>query len=124
MRFVVIAGTENEARQIGRDAWATFYHSFMKLWRKHGKQPAVNFGPSFDLLVESGHAAVGSAKSVTQQLEAQISQGGLNYIIGSFMFGSMRHADAVASIRAFAADVMPLLRSDAGTLAQESRSSS
>ena len=31
-------------------------------------------------------------------------------LIGSFMFGNMPHADAVASIKRFAADVMPALR--------------
>jgi hypothetical protein len=63
--------------------------------------------PSFDQLVESGHAIAGSARTVTQVLSDQVARGGLNYVIGSFTFGSMAHEDATASVRAFAAEVMP-----------------
>jgi hypothetical protein len=58
----------------------------------------------------SGHAVAGSATSVTEQLAAQVESGGLNYLIGSFMFGNMPQPDVVASVRRFAADVMPALR--------------
>jgi hypothetical protein len=43
-------------------------------------------------------------------LSDQVSLGGVNYVIGSFMFGSIPHAEATASIRRFADDVMPALK--------------
>jgi hypothetical protein len=38
-------------------------------------------------------------------------------VIGSFMFGNMLHADASASIRRFAAEVMPAIRAGEAVLA-------
>ncbi len=43
-------------------------------------------------------------------LSDQVSAGGVNYVIGSFMFGTMPHADVAASIRRFAEDVMPAVK--------------
>ena len=110
-RYIVVAETDHEAHEIGRKAWPSFYESFIKLWRKHGTEPVnAKLPPSFDPLVEAGQAIAGSARTVVQVLSDQISRGGLNYIIGSFMFGNMLHADATASVRRFAAEVMPAVR--------------
>jgi alkanesulfonate monooxygenase SsuD/methylene tetrahydromethanopterin reductase-like flavin-dependent oxidoreductase (luciferase family) len=110
-RYIIVGETDRDAHELGRKAWPTFYQNFIKLWRKHGTQPVnAKLPPSFDQLVESGHAIAGSARTVEQALSEQISLGGLNYVIGSFMFGSMPHADAVASIRRFAEYVMPAVR--------------
>jgi len=68
--------------------------------------------PSFDQLAESGHAIAGSARTVAQVLSEQVSAGGVNYAIGSFMFGTMPHAEAMASIRRFAEDVMPAVKAE------------
>jgi hypothetical protein len=96
---------------LGRKAWPAFYENFIKLWRKHGTQPVnAKLPPSFDQLAESGHAIAGSARTVAQMLSEQVSLGGLNYVIGSFVFGSMPHAEAAASIRRFAEDVMPVVK--------------
>lgn len=110
-RYIVVGETDEHARQIGRKAWPTFYENFIKLWRKHGTQPVnAKLPPTFDELLATGHAVAGSAETARDQLAQQIEEGNLNYLIGSFMFGSMPHVDAVASIQRFAADVMPALR--------------
>ena len=110
-RYIIVGGTDREAHELGRKAWPTFYESFIKLWRKHGTEPVnAKLPPSFDQLVESGQAIVGSAKKVAQVLSDQVSRGGLNYVIGSFMFGSMLHADATASVIRFAEEVAPAVR--------------
>ena len=110
-RYIVVGATDREAHEIGRNAWPSFYESFIKLWRKHGTEPVnAKLPPSFDQLVESGHAVAGSAKTVAQALSDQLSRGGLNYVIGSFMFGNMPHADATASVISFAEDVAPRVR--------------
>jgi len=46
---------------------------------------------------------------VASALADQISQGGFNYFIGGFVFGSMPYAEAAASIRLFSKEVMPVL---------------
>jgi alkanesulfonate monooxygenase SsuD/methylene tetrahydromethanopterin reductase-like flavin-dependent oxidoreductase (luciferase family) len=110
-RYVVVGETDEHALQIGRKAWPTFYENFIKLWRKHGTQPVnAKLPPTFDELLATGHAVAGSAETIRDQLSQQLEEGNLNYLIGSFMFGNMPHADAVASIKRFAADVMPALR--------------
>lgn len=110
-RYIIVGGTDREAQEIGRKAWPAFYESFIKLWRKHGTEPVnAKLPPSFDQLAESGHAVAGSAGTVAQILSDQVSVGGVNYAIGSFMFGNMPHAEAMASIRRFAEDVMPVVQ--------------
>src|SRR5882672_10246951 len=112
-RYIIVGGTDREAHELGRKAWPTFYDNFIKLWRKHGTQPVnAKLPPSFDQLAESGHAIAGSARTVAQVLSEQVSAGGVNYAIGSFMFGTMPHAEAMASIRRFAEDVMPAVKAE------------
>jgi alkanesulfonate monooxygenase SsuD/methylene tetrahydromethanopterin reductase-like flavin-dependent oxidoreductase (luciferase family) len=107
-RYIIVGETDREAYDLGRKAWPEFYESFIKLWRKHGTEPVnAKLPPSFDQLAESGHAIAGSARTVKQVLSDQTSLGGVNYVIGSFMFGSMPHEEAAASIRRFGKDVMP-----------------
>jgi len=112
-RYIIVGGTDSEAHDIGRKAWPTFYENFIKLWRKHGTEPVnAKLPPSFDQLAESGHAIAGSARTVAQMLSDQVSAGGVNYVIGSFMFGTMPHAETMASIRRFAEDVMPAVKAE------------
>lgn len=110
-RYVVVAESDAEALAIGRKAWPVFHANFMTLWHKHGTQPVnAKLPPDFDQLLASGHAVAGSAATVTAQLREQLEEGGLNYLIGSFVFGDMPHAVAVASVKRFASEVMPALR--------------
>jgi alkanesulfonate monooxygenase SsuD/methylene tetrahydromethanopterin reductase-like flavin-dependent oxidoreductase (luciferase family) len=109
-RYVIVADTDERAREIGRQAWPAFYSSFMKLWVKNNSQPGrMKLASDFDILVESGQAVAGSPKTVASALADQISQGGFNYFIGGFVFGSMPYAEAAASIRLFSKEVMPVL---------------
>jgi alkanesulfonate monooxygenase SsuD/methylene tetrahydromethanopterin reductase-like flavin-dependent oxidoreductase (luciferase family) len=110
-RYIVVGESDEAALALGRQAWPIFYENFIKLWRKHGTQPVnAKLPPTFDELLATGHAVAGSAETIRDQLSQQLEEGNLNYLIGSFMFGNMPHADAVASIKRFAADVMPALR--------------
>lgn len=110
-RYIIVGETDEHALQIGRKAWPTFYDNFFKLWRKHGTQPVnAKLPPDFDDLLSTGHAVAGSPETVREQLAHQLEEGKLNYLIGSFMFGSMPHAEVVASIQRFATSVMPALR--------------
>jgi alkanesulfonate monooxygenase SsuD/methylene tetrahydromethanopterin reductase-like flavin-dependent oxidoreductase (luciferase family) len=112
-RYIIVGETDREAHDLGRKAWPAFYENFIKLWRKHGTEPVnAKLPPSFDQLAESGHAIAGSARTVAQVLSEQVSAGGVNYAIGSFMFGTMPHAEAMASIRRFAEDVMPAVKAE------------
>ncbi len=110
-RYIIVAETDDEAVQLGRNAWPVFYENFYKLWRKHGTQPVnAKLPPDFDAVLAMGHAVAGSPETVTRLLASQVGEGGLNYLIGSFMFGNLAHQDAVSSIERFAGQVMPALK--------------
>lgn len=110
-RYILVADTDAEALAIGRSAWPRFHGNFFKLWNKHGTQPVnAKLPPSFDALIESGHAVAGSAATVREALLRQVGEGGLNYLIGSFIFGDMPHEVARHSIGLYAREVMPALR--------------
>ncbi|MDB5998468.1 MAG: luciferase [Rhizobacter sp.] len=110
-RYIVVAETNERALELGRAAWPVFYNNFIKLWRKHGTQPVnAKLPPDFDELLASNQAVAGSPETVARLLARQVEDGGINYLIGSFMFGNLPHADAVTSIRLFAEEVMPVLR--------------
>ena len=110
-RYIIVAANDEEARQIGRRAWPTFFDNFIKLWRRHGTEPTnIKLPSDFDELMASGHAVAGSAGTVTDLLASQIVDGGLNYLIGSFMFGNMPQRHVLDSVGLFAEEVMPTLR--------------
>jgi len=109
-RYIVVAETDEQALDLGRNAWPVFYDNFIKLWRKHGTEPVnAKLPPDFDALLASGHAVAGSPATVTAKLSRQIEEGGINYLIGSFMFGNFPHTEVVKSVRLFVDEVMPVL---------------
>lgn len=129
-RYIIVADTDERALEIGRKAWPVFFGNFIKLWRKHGTEPVnAKLPPDFDQLIESRHAVVGTPETVTKELTRQIVDGGLNYLIGSYVFGDMAHSDVVTSVKLFADRVMPHLlhlddvdQADRGVaMAEESR---
>jgi len=110
-RFIVTAPTDAEALAIARAAWPAFHDSFWKLWWKHGTMPVNARMPAeFDTLIESGAAFCGSPERVAEGLSRQLRESGVNYLIGNCVFGTMAAADAQASVRLFAREVMPVLR--------------
>ena len=117
-RYILVAGTDAEALELGRAAWPVFYRHFMKLWHKHGTQPVnAKLPTEFDQLLESGQAVAGSASTVRDALLRQVRDGGLNYLIGNFTFGGLAPAATEASVRLYAAEVMPALRETSPVLA-------
>jgi alkanesulfonate monooxygenase SsuD/methylene tetrahydromethanopterin reductase-like flavin-dependent oxidoreductase (luciferase family) len=109
-RFIVVAESDAEALEIGRNAWPTFYENFIMLWRKHGTQPVnVKLPPNFDQVLEAGQAVAGSPSKVAAQLSQQVEDGAVNYLIGTFIFGDMPHAAALNSVSLFASEVMPAI---------------
>ncbi|MFD1557282.1 LLM class flavin-dependent oxidoreductase [Paraburkholderia silviterrae] len=107
-RYIVVADTDEEAMEIGSRAWSTFYPNFFKLWKKHGTEPVnQKLPPTFEPLVESGLAVVGTAETVREKLLEQAHAGGFNYLIGTFMFGDMSVSQARKSIGLFHESVMP-----------------
>jgi alkanesulfonate monooxygenase SsuD/methylene tetrahydromethanopterin reductase-like flavin-dependent oxidoreductase (luciferase family) len=109
-RHIFVADTDEAAAAIGRRAWDKFYASFIKLWRRFGTQPGNRLPAEFDAVVQSGFAVVGSPETVRRTLARQIEVSGANFVGGNFVFGDISYDEARQSIRQFAQQVMPALR--------------
>jgi alkanesulfonate monooxygenase SsuD/methylene tetrahydromethanopterin reductase-like flavin-dependent oxidoreductase (luciferase family) len=110
-RFVVVAETDDEARDIANRAYAVWYRSFNHLYRRHNTSPMLGERPpSFDGIIESGTGIAGSARTVTTVLADQVAQAGANYLVGQFAFGDLSLAEMGRSIELFARHVMPACR--------------
>jgi alkanesulfonate monooxygenase SsuD/methylene tetrahydromethanopterin reductase-like flavin-dependent oxidoreductase (luciferase family) len=101
-RFLVIADTNDKAMAIGRRAYDVWYKSFMKLWWRHGKTPPLAaYTEDFDGIIESGLAIAGCVETVTNILQDQIQESGINYFVARFVFGDISYNEAVYSIDSF-----------------------
>ena len=108
MRFIVVGRTDGDAMAVGRRAWPAFHRHFWQLWRARGSQPkTLRLPDTFDALVESGAAVAGSPATVFDVLADQVETAGVDYLIGSFVFGDMEYAQAVTSLERFTDEVMP-----------------
>ena len=109
-RHVVIADTDEEAKRIARPAYDTWYKSLMKLWGENKVPgPGCARGVLSDLAIarEKGSDIVGSPATVRAEIERQIAETGINYMICGFYFGTIAHEDAMRSMTLFAEEVMP-----------------
>ena len=109
-RFVVVAESDGQAKDIASRAWKPFVASFWRLWRDFGGSPAtMNLPESIDPVIAGGGAIVGSPETVRRILGEQIAQTRVTYFEGSFVFGDMSFDEARHSIELFAREVMPAL---------------
>jgi alkanesulfonate monooxygenase SsuD/methylene tetrahydromethanopterin reductase-like flavin-dependent oxidoreductase (luciferase family) len=109
MRHVYVAATDEQARDEARVAFADHYANFTHLWRLHGSdrfaEPA-----DLDRLVDEGKLFIGSARTVAAQVEEAVTAGEVNYVAGSFAWGSLATEAARHSLRLFRDEVIPTVR--------------
>ena len=110
VRFIVVAGTDQEAHAIAEAAYPQWHQSFHALYRKFGRGPVQGERPkTFAGQIEAGTGIAGSPATVLEALSAQIRESGANYLVGQFAFGNMPNIEAMRSIELFAREVMPHL---------------
>lgn len=106
MRHVVVAPTDEEAYALARPAFADHHASFTHLWRKAGSerfsQPA-----DFDELLGDGKLYVGSPDTVAGQVAETVTAGEVNYLAGSFAWGSLDTDASLRSLQLFRDEVIP-----------------
>ncbi|MGE0626554.1 MAG: LLM class flavin-dependent oxidoreductase [Hyphomicrobiaceae bacterium] len=115
LRQIVVADTDKEAERIARPAVGQ--HLLHRNWlrQKHGFTDLTNRlrnagEASYDDVVKEGVAIVGTPETVLREIERQNKElGGINYLIGYMMFGSMPLPDALRSLDLFCKEVMPKL---------------
>jgi alkanesulfonate monooxygenase SsuD/methylene tetrahydromethanopterin reductase-like flavin-dependent oxidoreductase (luciferase family) len=109
-RTVVVAASEADALATARRAHARWHRSFMQLWDKHGTRPLNAFYPdSFDEARRLGFGVAGTPAMVREELQRQIAETGVNYLVCRFAFGDTSLAESQRSLELFATQVMPAL---------------
>lgn len=111
LRHVVIAESAEEAERIARPAYDHWYASLTKLERDavSGPRVARSMFASVDEAVSNGLVLLGTAMSVRAELERQIEELGVNYLVLGLYFGTLSLAHARRTLEAFASEIMPAL---------------
>src|SRR4051812_8769581 len=110
MRHVLVAPTDDEALALLRPAFADHHTSFTHLWRLHGDERHTR-PVDVDQLLAEGKLYAGSPETVARQVTEAVTAGEVNYVAGSFAWGSMDVDTSLRSLRLFRDEVIPAVRS-------------
>lgn len=107
-RHMVIASTEQAARELARSAYLKWQASFMHLFKKHNAQPRFQvWSEDFDAVYENGLIFAGTPETVRNRIEGLAEAAGLNYLACRFAFGDLPLAASMRSVELFERDVLP-----------------
>ncbi|TNC21895.1 LLM class flavin-dependent oxidoreductase [Amycolatopsis alkalitolerans] len=109
---VVIASSEQRARDLFGRANDLFCERLTHLWHRNGDH-RVDAAFSTEASLASGAACVGTAEQVRDQVVHQIETSGANYFEMSIFFGDMSLDEGLYSLRAFMEHVAPAARAAA-----------
>jgi alkanesulfonate monooxygenase SsuD/methylene tetrahydromethanopterin reductase-like flavin-dependent oxidoreductase (luciferase family) len=107
-RQIFVAETDEEAKRRGEPFREQHHTSLTKLRRENKEYPGFTRSTpeSFEDAMKQRNIIYGSPKTVREEVARQVDELGINYFIGSFMFGNMKPEDASRSLRLFANEVM------------------
>ena len=106
MRHVLVAPTDEEAMALLRPAFADHHRNFTHLWRLHGDERHTR-PVDVDQLVAEGRLYVGSPATVARQVAEAVAVGEVNYVAGSFAWGSLDVETSLRSVQLFRDEVVP-----------------
>ncbi|GAB4079611.1 LLM class flavin-dependent oxidoreductase [Modestobacter muralis] len=106
MRHVLVAPTDEEAMALLRPAFADHHASFTHLWRLHGDERHTR-PVDVDQLLAEGKLYVGSPETVARQVAEAVAVGEVNYVAGSFAWGSLDLDTSLRSVQLFRDEVIP-----------------
>lgn len=108
IRKFIVAPTDAEADELGRQAWPIYTDNLMKLFREFGYEapndPTV--GGNYDLAKEFNVVVVGSPERVRAHVDELADGGHVEYLIGCFAWGNLPHETVVRSQELFAEHVV------------------
>ncbi len=113
-RHIFVADTDAEARRIGKPAMDVHLANINWLRTKHGQTGLtsrlnVERGANFEACLADGTAIAGSPQTVRAEIEKQVKELGVNYLLTYLFLGTMTFADAMRSLELFRTEVMPHL---------------
>jgi len=108
---VFIADSDAEAERIARPAYGAWRLNITALFRRvlgaSEPPPGGMFGDYDSAIGGGGGLLVGSPQTVGEKLQQTAATSGANYMMCSFHWGSLTHAEALRSLELFATEIMP-----------------
>jgi len=117
-REIVVAETDAEALRLIKPAHDHLYanQTYLRRYAAAGSKgtagvtaPPTTRAGELDDAIREGSTIAGSPATVRAEIERQVAELGLNYLIGYFMFGTLALADALRSLELFVSEVKPAL---------------
>jgi alkanesulfonate monooxygenase SsuD/methylene tetrahydromethanopterin reductase-like flavin-dependent oxidoreductase (luciferase family) len=114
LRHVFVAETDAEAKRWAKPAMDRHLAHLNWLRVKHGATTTdTRFntprGANFEESVADGSVIAGSPQTVLAELEKQVAELGVNYLLTYLFLGTMSLAEALRSLELFRTEVMPKL---------------
>jgi len=108
-RHIVVADTDEKAKDIARRAYAKWLASFRKLWLENGFDKPLTFlyPDTWDELEAIRNGCAGSPETVRNFAKGEIERGGFTYLISWFAFGDLSLDEVTRSVGLFRDHVMP-----------------
>jgi alkanesulfonate monooxygenase SsuD/methylene tetrahydromethanopterin reductase-like flavin-dependent oxidoreductase (luciferase family) len=111
-RQVIVADTDELAREIARPAVAHYHANLTYLLRVHAnndfvKRLNIPASPDLDENIRNGTVIAGRPETVLNMIGEQQQALGINYLIAYMMFGTMTLPQALRSMELFRGEVMP-----------------
>src|SRR6516165_3401811 len=113
-RHIFLADTDAETHRFGKPAMDIHLAHLNWLRVKHGETGLTSRliaprGAYFEACVEDRTVIAGSPATVRAELERQVRELGVNYLLAYLFLGTMSLADALRSLNLFRSEVMPHL---------------
>jgi alkanesulfonate monooxygenase SsuD/methylene tetrahydromethanopterin reductase-like flavin-dependent oxidoreductase (luciferase family) len=132
-RHLIIADTEQKAREIAEPAMSYFFSVYNRGFNeainktavdqkltaaltsersfnyfRAGNRERIDFSKlDYDALIKSGYLISGNPDSVAKQVQDQVKQVGADHFMGMFHIGNMKHEKVIDSLNLFTKEVMP-----------------
>lgn len=110
MRQIYIDETDAAALAVAKPAYADWYQSITQLWHRNSDTAYDQFF-DWDACLAGETILVGSVATVREQLRRLVAESGINYVVGSFAWGSLSAAQSRRSLERFIAEIMPAISS-------------
>ena len=108
-RHVLVGADSDSARRRAIESWKAYDHNITTHFRRIGEPRESN--PTLDgdgaLAIEQGLLAVGDPDDVAANLLEVAAHSQVDYSLASFCWGSLDHAEAMASFELFVTEVIP-----------------
>ena len=113
-RHIFVADTDAEAQRFAKPAMEAHLANMSWLRTRHGVTGLTSrlnmpHGLDFNEAVANGTVIAGSPDTVRAEIERQIKELGINYLLTYLFLGTMSLADALRSLSLFSTEVMPHL---------------